>query len=45
MTDQLPRVVPAGWYEDPEDTAQLRWWNGLGWTENRTARPDTADRD
>ena len=25
-------AVPAGWYRDPLDLPQLRWWNGLSWT-------------
>lgn len=24
--------VPAGWYRDPLGLPQLRWWNGLSWT-------------
>lgn len=27
--------VTAGWYPDPEDTANLRWWDGSAWTEHR----------
>jgi hypothetical protein len=23
---------PAGWYRDPLGLPQLRWWNGLSWT-------------
>jgi hypothetical protein len=23
----------AGWYQDPEEAALLRWWDGLGWSE------------
>lgn len=25
----------AGWYPDPEDQAQMRWWDGSGWSEQR----------
>jgi Tfp pilus assembly protein PilE len=24
--------VPAGWYADPLDVAQQRWWDGSGWS-------------
>ena len=29
MTDT--RQAPAGWYPNPEDTTQLRWWDGQAW--------------
>jgi len=25
-------VAPAGWYPDPLGLPQVRWWNGMGWT-------------
>ncbi len=31
-------TVPAGWYNDPNDNAMLRYWNGFGWT-TQTAKP------
>jgi hypothetical protein len=24
---------PAGWYPNPDGSANLRWWSGVGWTE------------
>jgi hypothetical protein len=30
---------PAGWYADPEDATQLRYWDGAGWTEHRSPLP------
>lgn len=29
---------PAGWYPDPSDSSQWRYWNGSAWTENRSPR-------
>jgi RsiW-degrading membrane proteinase PrsW (M82 family) len=29
---QAPLYPPAGWYADPHEITQLRWWNGDGWT-------------
>jgi thiol:disulfide interchange protein len=31
MTD----MPPAGWYPDPEDASQQRYWDGSTWTEHR----------
>jgi hypothetical protein len=31
MTQQLP---PAGWYPDPQDPQQQRYWDGSAWTEH-----------
>lgn len=38
MTD-LP---PAGWYTDPENPGQERWWNGAAWSDDRRAVVQTA---
>jgi hypothetical protein len=27
-----PSVAPAGWYRDPIGLPQVRWWNGMSWT-------------
>src|SRR5487761_2140295 len=40
-------LIPAGgWYADPMDAAQLRWWDGVNWTRQTTpasvASGDTA---
>lgn len=42
MTDQATRVVPAGWYQDPALPEQVRWWNGLVWTEHVREKPVVA---
>lgn len=42
MTDQVTRVVPAGWYDDPEDASLVRWWNGLTWTDHTERKPERA---
>jgi ribonuclease HI len=34
---------PAGWYPDPENLTELRWWDGLDWTEARRATPSDAE--
>lgn len=41
MADSNPQ---PGWYEDPEQAGQLRWWDGNAWAEHRRAMPgDNAD--
>jgi hypothetical protein len=37
--------TPAGWYVDPQDAAQFRYWDGAAWTEHRSPRgPSTTDQ-
>ncbi|TFC01714.1 DUF2510 domain-containing protein [Cryobacterium adonitolivorans] len=32
----MPLTLPAaGWYQDPEDSALLRWWTGTDWSAQR----------
>lgn len=35
MSVQGTPPVPAGWYPDPENPAQGRFWDGVAWTELR----------
>jgi len=41
MTDDTG-LPPAGWQDDPEDSAQLRYWDGSAWTEHRSPKAGTA---
>jgi outer membrane biosynthesis protein TonB len=34
-------MIPEGWYPDPADESQERWWDGEGWTEQ--VRPSEAE--
>ncbi|WP_230486940.1 DUF2510 domain-containing protein [Nocardioides anomalus] len=34
--------TPAGWYADPQDPAQYRYWDGAAWTEHRSPRSQTG---
>ena len=38
-TNGLPS---AGWYADPQDAAQLRWWDGARWSEHTAPVPQPA---
>ncbi|MDP9219583.1 MAG: RDD family protein, partial [Actinomycetota bacterium] len=31
---QPPALPPEGWYPNPENTEQQRWWDGKQWTEH-----------
>jgi hypothetical protein len=31
----MPGRIEAGWYQDPDDPSQLRWWDGVGWSDGR----------
>lgn len=33
MTDQPHAPVSSGWYDDPRDPSQLRYWDGILWTD------------
>ncbi len=41
MTDNTG-LPPAGWKDDPEDAAQLRYWDGNAWTEHRSPKAGAA---
>lgn len=35
-------TTPAGWYADPHNHGQLRWWDGLRWTQQVSALPASS---
>ena len=39
-----PSVPPAGWYPDPQNPSQRRWWDGRQWTDHvePPTRPETG---
>jgi hypothetical protein len=45
MTNQPAQIgPPAAWYDDPEDDASMRYWDGATWTEHRAPkRRDTGE--
>lgn len=41
LDETLHSTAPAGWYHDPLGLPQVRWWNGLMWTnEVQEPRPE-----
>jgi hypothetical protein len=42
----MANLPPAGWYADPDDGAQQRYWDGSRWTEHRAPafQPVTAQQ-
>jgi uncharacterized membrane protein YhaH (DUF805 family) len=34
-----------GWYDDPEDSTQLRWWSGNRWTDRRMPRAGSGSQE
>lgn len=45
MSDSAPvpaASVPAGWFQDPHDSTQNRYWNGSVWTDHRSPLVKTA---
>ena len=34
MADAPTNLPPAGWYTDPADAGQQRWWGGVSWTDH-----------
>lgn len=41
---QAARLPAAGWYHDPDDREQLRWWDGARWGETRRPLPPPLER-
>lgn len=35
-------MTPAGWYGDPGDPSQLRYWDGTAWTDHQSPLPPAA---
>lgn len=37
--------IGAGWYPDPENATQLRWWDGANWTDSVHVAPPQETRE
>jgi hypothetical protein len=42
LTDTAAR---PGWYDDPENRAHLRWWDGMTWSEHRKLNAGSGIRE
>jgi hypothetical protein len=43
MSSLNQTIAPAGWYRDPLGLPQVRWWNGMSWTNRIEAiRPEIS---
>jgi hypothetical protein len=41
----MTQTPEAGWFVDPQDATQFRYWDGSAWTEHRSPRgPTTTDQ-
>ena len=41
----MTQTPAAGWFADPQDPTQFRYWDGTAWTEHRSPRgPTTSDQ-
>ena len=38
-TGSVVDAVPQGWYTDPLEPADVRWWTGREWTHHVQPRP------
>jgi hypothetical protein len=38
-------MTSKGWYPDPNDHQQIRWWDGSQWTEHTQPRPKTKPKE
>ena len=43
-THRMMTMSEPGWYPDPQDDSQERFWNGTEWTEQVKAEEDAAER-
>lgn len=40
--DEVTKIVPAGWYDDPTSQGVQRWWDGVAWSDHRAPKPVAA---